>query len=69
MKWKTVALQMELVERIQKICAALAYPSTSAFIQEAVRRHINSKQREVDEIEQEREVGRKVLGKSDPADL
>lgn len=69
MEWKTISIPKQLGERIDKICAVLAYPSASSFIQEAIRRHMNTKQREVDEIEQEREVGRKVLGKSDPADL
>jgi len=65
MDWKTISLPKQLVERIEKICAALVYPSTSAFVQEAVRRHMNSKQREVDEIELERKTGREVLGKND----
>jgi len=52
-----------------KIRAALGYPTRSAFLQEAIRRHLNSKEREYDGIQEEREVGRKVLGKKDPGDL
>lgn len=52
-----------------KIQAALGYPTTGAFIQEAVRRHIVKEQRRFDEIEQEREVGRKALGKDDSGEL
>lgn len=65
MEWKTISVPNQLLERIQKIAAALGYPSNSAFIQEAMRRHLQTKEREYAEIEQEREVGRKVLGKDD----
>jgi Arc/MetJ-type ribon-helix-helix transcriptional regulator len=58
-----------LVERIERIRTALGYSSVSAFIQEAVRRNLNSKEREYDAIQEEREVGRRVLGKKDPGDL
>jgi hypothetical protein len=52
-----------------KIRAALGYSSDGAFVQEAVRRHLNSKEREYDAIQEEREVGRRVLGKKDAGDL
>lgn len=52
-----------------KIRAALGYSSDGSFVQEAVRRHLNSKEREYDAIQEEREVGRRVLGKKDPGDL
>jgi len=55
--------------RASKIRVALGYPTQSAFLQEAIRRHLNSKEREYDGIQEEREVGRKVLGKKDPGDL
>jgi hypothetical protein len=51
------------------IRASLGYSSPAAFVQEAVRRHLNSKEREYDAIQEEREVGRRVLGKKDPGDL
>jgi len=69
MKWKGYALPIELAQRISRIRGALGYSSDSAFVQEAVRRQLNSKEREYDAIQEEREVGRRVLGKKDPGDL
>jgi Arc/MetJ-type ribon-helix-helix transcriptional regulator len=63
MDWVSFAIPKELVERIEKIRPTLGYPTISAFLQEAIRRHLNSKEREYDGIQEEREVGRKVLGR------
>lgn len=52
-----------------KIYAALGYTSINSFCQEAIRRLLNNKEREYDAIQEEREVGRRVLGKNDPGDL
>lgn len=69
MEWVHYAIPKAIDERIEKIIASLGYPTKSAFLQEAIRRHLNSKEREYDAIQEEREVGRKVLGRKDPGDL
>jgi len=65
MEWKTYALSIELAERIEKIWRALGYSSQTAFVQDAVRRLLEEKEREYDGIQEEREIGRKVLGRGE----
>jgi hypothetical protein len=66
MKWRNTKVPYPLSEEIEKILGPLGYASFQAFVSEALRTHIYKMKRRVDEIEQEREVGRKVLGKDDP---
>jgi hypothetical protein len=65
MQWKSVRVPSSLVERIHKVQTALGYASMAVFVAESIRRNLVGAERKVDEIEQEREVGRKVLGKED----
>jgi predicted transcriptional regulator len=65
MKWRSIKVANPLVERIERIASALGIPSTSQFIGEAIARYLRFREREYDQIELERETGRKVLGKED----
>jgi len=68
MEWYHTAISKALADRIKRIYAALGYATPTAFISEAVRLHLRSKEMEFDNIEQEREAGRKVLGTDDKRD-
>ncbi len=65
MKWVSTKVPEPLVDRFRKIGPALGYVSLAQFIGEALHAHLVKKEREYGEIEQEREVGKKVLGKDD----
>ena len=65
MKWVSTKVPEPLVERFHKIGPALGYVSLAQFIGEGFHALLMKKEREYAEIEQEREVGRKVLGKED----
>lgn len=65
MKWRSIKVANPIVERIERIAPCLGYSGISQFVAEAIQRHLMSRERKFDEIELERSVGRKVLGKDE----
>jgi hypothetical protein len=60
MEWECVYIPKPIVQRIKKIMMSLGYANPSVFCQEATRVYLEQKQREYDELEGDRELGKKI---------